>query len=234
MARPRSHRPRQRPAASAHEPAPPAALPPETRTVGQLVAEAIRFYGAHFWPVIALGVGPAVLGVTLGAIPGATQLAIAMTLGAVVMATCFALATSLVTGVRADLRSLSNAVAVGVLVAIPVPYLISLFLLPAVAWLALLGLAVPVAIVEGRSVLDSLARGIRLARADYIHALGSLAALTVVGLLTTFALLFVLREQGDVTIAVAAFLSLLVTSPLLFLGGALLYLDQAARSAMQQ
>src|SRR3954468_13753918 len=33
----------------------PAALPPETRTVGQLVAESIRFYGDHFWPVLALG-----------------------------------------------------------------------------------------------------------------------------------------------------------------------------------
>ena len=197
--------------------------------MGQLVAESIRFYGAHFWPVIALGVGPAVLGVMFGAIPGNTQLALAMTFGAVVMATCFAVATSLVTGVRSDLRSLSNAIAVGVLVAIPVPYLISLFLLPAVAWLALLGLAVPVAIVERRGVLDSLGRGVRLARADYVHALGSLAALTVVGLLTTFALLFVLREQGDVTIAVAAFLSLLVTSPLLFVGGALLYTDQEAR-----
>ena len=33
----------------------PPPLPPETRTVGQLVAESIRFYGEHFWPVLALG-----------------------------------------------------------------------------------------------------------------------------------------------------------------------------------
>jgi len=87
---------------------------------------------------------------------------------------------------------------------------------------------------ERRGIGDSLARAIRLARADYIHAVGALAALTIVGLLTTFALLFVLREQGDVTIAVAAFLSLLVTSPLLFVGAALLYVDQVARASKQE
>ncbi|MGH3000826.1 MAG: hypothetical protein ACRDNM_16155, partial [Gaiellaceae bacterium] len=32
-----------------------AALPPGEQTVGQLVAEAIRFYGAHFWAVFVLG-----------------------------------------------------------------------------------------------------------------------------------------------------------------------------------
>src|SRR5437868_1417856 len=37
----------------------PPPLPPETRTVGQLVAEAVRFYGAHFWRSLALGLGPA-------------------------------------------------------------------------------------------------------------------------------------------------------------------------------
>src|SRR5438067_13807238 len=33
----------------------PAALPPAQRTVGQLVAESIRFYGDHFAPVLLLG-----------------------------------------------------------------------------------------------------------------------------------------------------------------------------------
>src|SRR5437660_821998 len=39
----------------------PAPLPPETRTVGQLVAETIRLYGRRFWPSLALGVGPALV-----------------------------------------------------------------------------------------------------------------------------------------------------------------------------
>ena len=37
----------------------PAALPPAERTVGQLVAESIRFYGEHFWRVLPLGLAPA-------------------------------------------------------------------------------------------------------------------------------------------------------------------------------
>ena len=34
----------------------PAALPPAQRTVGQLIAESIRLYGARFWTVLPLGV----------------------------------------------------------------------------------------------------------------------------------------------------------------------------------
>ena len=41
----------------------PPPLPPETRTVGQLVAESLKLYAARFWPSLALGIGPAVVGV---------------------------------------------------------------------------------------------------------------------------------------------------------------------------
>ena len=34
----------------------PPPLPPERRTVGQLVAESIRLYGLSFWKALALGV----------------------------------------------------------------------------------------------------------------------------------------------------------------------------------
>ena len=40
---------------------------------------------------------------------------------------------------------------------------------------------------------------------------------------------FLLREQADTAVRVAVFLADLVVSPLLFLGAALLYFDQAAR-----
>ena len=39
----------------AERPLPPP-LPPAERTVGQLVGEAIRLYGANFWKALALGV----------------------------------------------------------------------------------------------------------------------------------------------------------------------------------
>jgi hypothetical protein len=99
-------------------------------------------------------------------------------------------------------------------------------LLPAVAWLGFVGLAVPVAVIEGR---DSVRRATELARADLAHAIGSLATLTLVGLLTAYVLFFTLRSAGTAALQAAAFLSVLVISPLLFLGAALLYFDQAAR-----
>ena len=95
---------------------------------------------------------------------------------------------------------------VALLIYLPFPALRAVYLLPAVAWFAFIGLAVPAALVEGLGFRAALVRGRQLGTADYVHALGSLAALViVVGL-------------ADV-----------VLSPLLYVGGALLYLDQAAR-----
>ena len=34
----------------------PPPLPPGERTIGQLIAESIRFYGNHFWKAIPLGI----------------------------------------------------------------------------------------------------------------------------------------------------------------------------------
>src|SRR5206468_7695190 len=80
-----------------------------------------------------------------------------------------------------------------------------------------------------RGFRDSLRRGFELGRADYIHAAGSLATLVIVTFLTSTVLFFLLRGGSQIALASAAFLSLLVISPILFLGAALLYYDQAAR-----
>ncbi len=84
-------------------------------------------------------------------------------------------------------------------------------------------------IAEDLPARAALRRAVELCRTDYVHALGSLATLVIVFFLTRFALAFVLRGQADNTVRVALFLADLVVSPLLFLGGALLYVDQAAR-----
>jgi hypothetical protein len=97
------------------------------------------------------------------------------------------------------------------------------------AWLALVGLAVPAALVERLGLIDALRRGVRLARADYVHALGSLATLVITIFLTGLVLFFLLRELSDQALRVAALLALLVLSPVFVLGAALLYVDQAAR-----
>ena len=56
----------------------PPPLPPETRTVGQVVAETIRLYGNRFWPSLALGISPAVLFAVVQPLPGALQLPVAI------------------------------------------------------------------------------------------------------------------------------------------------------------
>ena len=48
-----------------------------------------------------------------------------------------------------DRRRLIRAFVVGILVWLPVPLLLRLYILPALAWLAFFGLAVPVVLVEG-------------------------------------------------------------------------------------
>jgi len=75
----------------------------------------------------------------------------------------------------------------------------------------------------------SYRRAIQLGRADLAHSIGSLATLTLVGLLTAYVMFFTLRSAGTAALRASAFMSALVISPVLFLGAALLYFDQVAR-----
>jgi hypothetical protein len=210
------------------EPLPPP-LPPETRTVGQLVAETLNLYRRRFWASISLGLGPAAAAVGLTVIHGWWGLFFVLTAGALLMTASFVRAVTIAAADPAERRTLMTAAAVGYVVFLPAPFLYSLLILPAVAWLALFGLAVPAALVERRGFRDSLRRGFELGRADSIHAAGSLATLMIVAFLTSTVLFFLLRSGSEVALASAAFLSLLLISPILFLGAALLYFDQAAR-----
>src|SRR5207248_258216 len=131
---------------------------------------------------------------------------------------------------RLDRLALRQAFALGFLVYLPVPFLSFFLVLPALAWLAYAGLAVPVAALQGTSPRESFVRGAQLARADYVHALGSLATLAIVALLSLGVLVLLLRGAGEAALTVAAFLAELIISPVLFLGAALLYYDQEARA----
>ncbi|HZQ15425.1 MAG TPA: hypothetical protein VFA82_01505 [Gaiellaceae bacterium] len=202
----------------------PAPLPPAERTMGQLVAESIRLYGSRFWAALPLG----------APLAAADQASVHRSIG-VQMAVFVAAAPLFVAGylwairLVLDARPTRPAVLVATLVWLPFPALRALYILPAVAWLAFAGLSVPAACVERRGFRDALARGRELATADYAHALGSLAALVVVVGVAANTLSALLHTQGDNGARAAVSLSDLVLSPLLFLGGALLYLDQAAR-----
>lgn len=207
----------------------PEPLPPETRTVGQLVAETLRLYGARFWPSLALGILPAVAGVGQAAVPDWARVPWAVSAGGFLLTATYVRAATLVGDVALTARSARTAMVAGMLVFLPVPFLVYFYYLPAVLWLALLGLVVPVAVIERVGLRAAFRRTVVLARADYVHAAGSLATLAIVGVLTSFVLFFLLRDQGEVALQAAGFLTLLVLSPVLFLGAALLYYDQAAR-----
>ena len=202
----------------------PAALPPAERTMGQLIAESIRLYGNRFWVALPLGVPLALADQASVHRSLPVQMAVFLAAGPLfVAAYLWAIEVAL------DARPNRTAVLVAALVWLPFPALRALFILPAVAWLAFIGLSVPAACVERRRVRDALARGRELAAADYAHALGSLAALVLVVGIAASTLSALLHTQGDNGQRIAVFLSDLVLSPLLFLGGALLYVDQAAR-----
>ena len=206
----------------------PPPLPPETRTVGQLVAETLKLYGAKFWPSLALGVSLTVVNqITAG--HSTPFQAVVLAACSPLIAASFTGAVAIVGGVRPSPSVVARAIVVGSIVFAPAAFLTLLFVLPAVAWLALLGLVVPVLVLEGLGVRAALRRAIQLARADYVHALGSLATLAVLFGLVKLTLVLLLRDLGDQGERAALALGDLVMSPLLFLGGALLYFDQAAR-----
>jgi len=205
----------------------PPPLPPERRTVGQLVAESIRAYGQSFWRCLPLGLPLAI----------ADQLSIHHT--AQVQAVIYWASTPLFVAayvwacrIVLDARPNRTAVAIAVLVWLPFPALRAAYILPGLAWLAFVGLAVPVAMVEGTAFRESLVRGRRLGLAGYAHALGSLCTLVLVVGIAANVLGAVLHSQSEAGLRVAVFLSELVLSPLLYLGSAILYEDQSARAAV--
>jgi hypothetical protein len=206
----------------------PAPLPPEERTVGQLIAETIRLYAGHFLRALPIGL----------VVAGVNQLTVEqsrVTTGAVLLAAAplftlaYAYASRLVVGRGVPPRSWLVALGVGTLVFCPAALLLPWFALAAVLWLALVGLSVPAAMIEGASPMASLRRGLELGRAGFLHAAGSLATLVLLFVLTRFGLALLLESQTDETVRTAIFLSDTVLAPLLFLGGALLYVDQEAR-----
>jgi hypothetical protein len=207
----------------------PAPLPPGERTVGQLVAETIRLYGDRFWAALPLGIP---LAIAYQLIVGRSIDAQIVILGALapLFSAAFVYAATLVPGaVRASRRRLAFATAIGIVVWLPAPVLLRAYILPSLAWLALYGLAVPVAVRERLGLRATLTRARRLATADFVHALGSLCALVLVVSLSAGVLSALLHGQGENTQRAASMLALLVLSPLLYLGPSLLYLDQAAR-----
>jgi hypothetical protein len=208
----------------------PAALPPGQRTVGQLIAESIRLYGARFWVTIPLGLPFVGLDLASFGHSVAVQTLLLWAFGPVLTA-AYVYACTLTSVERPTRRVLASAYGAGLVVFLAFPVLLRLYVLPGLALFGLLGLAVPAAVAERLGVRAALRRGWQLGRADAVHAIGGMATLALVYGVSRYALLVLLHTQGHQAQDVAVVLADLVLSPLMFVGATLLYLDQAARVA---
>ena len=202
----------------------PVALPPAERTVGQVVAEAIRAYGEHFWQLLPLGL--VVVGVDLASLHRGLGLqTLILWAFAPLFAGAYVRAASVVRGEPWAWSAFWAAL----LVFLPFPILLRLYLLPGLIWFGLLGLAVPAAVAESLGVRDALRRGWQLSSADRVHAVVGLVTLGLVYFVSRYALLVLIHGFGGQGQTVAAILADLVLAPLVFVGAVLLYEDQAAR-----
>jgi hypothetical protein len=209
------------------------AVPPAERMIGQLVADTLRFYGAHFWGCLALGLGPAALAIVASQLGRAPAVAVSAGGAVIVFTASYVAASAMVSGVRPSRRTVLAAMTVGILVYLPAPILFLGFILPGLAWFALFGLAVPAAVAERLGVPDALRRGLELGRADFVHALATLGTLGLLVTLTGQVMAFVIHGASGQAFQIALYLATLVLSPILFLGAAHLYNDQAARAEVK-
>ena len=205
---------------------------PAERTVGQLVADAITLYGHRFWRGLGLGIPAAAFTVGASAFDGGPRIVYGVLLGP------FALALSYVWAVEVAIptqQTRGRALLVGAVAFLPLAasrvLVFTGVYFVALAWFALVGLAVPSVLVEGRGLRDALQHGLRLARADFVHAFGTVAALAVVVIVSIFSLSLLLAGFGAQSITISAVMAVVVMSPLFFVGCALLYVDQKARLA---
>jgi hypothetical protein len=218
--------------------------PDRPLTLGEILSETVRIYTQRPWAALGIGV-----------VVGGANLLAAVTpdlLDVLVLAFAFALtygaAARLVSGdsfmeawAQVGLR-LPVLVVFTFVVAVPaVISLTYLFLFViAAAWLAFLGFSIPVAMLERdpdvNNAFDriafSLLRSIRLARVEYLHALGVVAGLIIVYLVLGIALAVGLAGFADNGQAIATALTQVVLAPFFFIGLSVLYFEQRARAAV--
>jgi hypothetical protein len=205
-------------------------ISPAERTVGQLIADSIRLYGHRFWPCLGLALPATAFTVGAAFLDGTPSIVYGLVVGPLALAVSYVWAVMVATDGRTAVGRalLAGAVAFLPLAASRVLVFQGVYFV-ALAWFAVFGLAVPSVLVEGRPLIDALRHGFALARADFVHAFGTVAALAIVVVVSIFSLSLLLAGFGSQSIAVSAVLAVIVMSPLFFLGSALLYLDQKAR-----
>ena len=212
--------------------------------LGELLSEVVRIYTQRPWAAIGLGL------VTGGAylLAALTPDLLDVLLIALAFTASYGAAARLVSGDTfveawaqvglrfAVLLVLSFVVAVPAVIALTYLFL----LVVGALWLALMGFSVPVAMVERdpevKNSFDriaySLLRSIRLARVEYLHALGVVAALIMIYLVLGIGLSVALVGFAENGGLIAAALVQVVLAPFVFIGLSVLYFEQRARAAV--
>jgi hypothetical protein len=209
--------------------------------LGEVFAETVRVYGDRFRAAIGLGLVYAVVYMASGYVPAL----LAIPLLAIAVTAAWAAATRLVAGdafgeAWSQVVLRAPALLVFTLVA-SLPFALAVtqlvLILFAVAWLALTGFAIPVAVVERPEEEQSffarlgfgLHRSIELSRVEYFHAVGVIAALVLAYLVFGILLGGLLVGFAENSGPAAGALVQVVLAPFFFLGLAVLYFEQRAR-----
>ena len=219
--------------------------PPERPLkLGEILAETVSIYGSRLRAAISLGLLYA--GSLL--LAGIVHVAVYYLVTAILFTMASGVAVRLVAGdtfteawaqvlVRFPVILLLAAV-VGLPFALA-GFLSLLFILVAF-WLGLTVFAVPAVMVEQtrasggpfQVVTYALERTLTLARVDYLHATGVVAALLIVNVLFGVLLAGLLIGFADNATTIAIALVQVVLAPFFFLGLSVLYFEQRARAAV--
>ncbi len=210
---------------------------------GEVLGAALREYGRHPLTYVSIGAVEALAGLSTYAafgIPTVVGLAIV----AVAFVACFAATVSVASGWsrhEALIRMQAAAPALaGLVLIVGVPATLgridAVLTLLAIVWLSITSFAVPIVMREQRDervgwrgMLVALRRSFGLAQAAFMHAVLVVFILYAVTVLITSLLAGALDNWGDQGELAAFVISRAVLVPIVFIGLAMLYLNQRAR-----
>jgi hypothetical protein len=210
--------------------------------LGDLFAETVRLYGDRIWSVVGIGV---FLAGSLLAAHVIGHVVAFVVIVALAFTAAYAVSSRVVVGDPAAEAWAQVGVRLPVLlvltVIVSVPFVLGrvdpLLLLFGVAWLAFVGLSIPVAMLERDPAQDAwygsisfaINRATALARGEYLHVLGVMAAFVTVYLVLGPLLAVLLTGFADNGGLAATLIANGVLGPFFFFGLSLLYFEQKAR-----
>jgi hypothetical protein len=218
------------------------ALEPVDRplALGEIFRAAAEIYQARVWQ--AFGLGLVSSATTLLSL--AVDVVYVLPVVALGFTVSWALGALMATGVglgeawRVVVSQAPTLLILTLLVTLPFSFALRQLYLTIVAcgWLAFAGFSIPVSVLEegderwyARFVF-ALRRSFVLARAEFLHALGVMAALLIVVILVGALLIGLLQGLADNGLLAAIVIAQLALAPFLFLSLGVLYLDQRARA----